>query len=266
MNSRFILSNFSKILNISNVCQVRNTSIFNRPKRFYKKVSVSKDIEDNNKFLVLLDGKKVKTLAQNTLKLPTELLAEAIANEFDSQLETLNMTHMRLTGLAFTAMDNPFHQTKESIVDNIMEFAETDTILYVSKEPEKLYKKEEELWLPVIDWANKKYNLNLEPTESLFDLPTISNESHENLKKYFHSFNFWQLIGYHYSVESVKSIMLPMATTENYMTIEKAVEASRIEQFYQSEVWGNVEWCHDLEEMELTCRLAAGTLFINLSK
>lgn len=176
------------------------------------------------------------------------------------------MTHMRLTGLAFTSMDNPFHQTKEDIINNVMEFVPTDTILYISAENEKLYNKEKELWLPVIDWVNKKFDVDLKPTESLFDLPEISSKTNETFRQYFDKFNFWQLTGYQYSVEAMKSILLSIAATENVMHVDKAVEASRIEQIYQSQIWGNVEWSHDLEEMELACRMAAGKLFVNLSK
>uniref|UniRef100_A0A0N5B9B7 ATP synthase mitochondrial F1 complex assembly factor 2 n=1 Tax=Strongyloides papillosus TaxID=174720 RepID=A0A0N5B9B7_STREA len=266
MNSRLSSLKFINFAKSINFYQNRGTSIFNRPKRFYKSVTVTKDTEDENKFIVFLDKRKVKTLGQNVLKLPTEPLAEAIAHEFDSQLETLNMTNMRLTGLAFTAMDNPFHQTKENIIDSIMEYAPTDTVLYVSTEPEKLYNKEKEYWLPVIDWVNKKFSVDFKPTETLFDLPEISPKTDGNLREYFNNFNFWQLTGYQYSVEALKSILLSVAATENAINIEKAVEASRVEQIYQSHVWGNVEWCHDIEEMELACRLAAGKLFVNLSK
>uniref|UniRef100_A0AC35UD72 AAA_12 domain-containing protein n=1 Tax=Rhabditophanes sp. KR3021 TaxID=114890 RepID=A0AC35UD72_9BILA len=250
----------------SSITAGRNTSIFNRPKRFYKTVEVAPEtVNGKEEFVVLLDGKTVKTMAKNVLRLPTEALAQVIANEWDSQEKVINMTHMRCTGLAFTALDNPFHQTKEDIIKYVMEYSVTDTILYVSPSPINLNLKQQELWIPVIDWANQKYNLGIEPTESLFELPKFSPDAVATLTNYFNGYNFWQLIGYQYSVEATKSVLLSLATAENALNPERAVELARLEQAYQEKLYGTVEWCHSIESMETGCRLASGALFVNLS-
>ncbi|VDM75206.1 unnamed protein product [Strongylus vulgaris] len=45
-------------------------------------------------------------------RIESEPLALAIAEEWASQEQNLHMAHMRLTGLAFTAQDNPLHLTR----------------------------------------------------------------------------------------------------------------------------------------------------------
>ena len=68
-------------------------------KRFYKEVSVSGD------FSVLLDGKPIKTPAKAKLVLPTQRLAEAVADEWRSQGTNIAPATMLLTKLANTAID-----------------------------------------------------------------------------------------------------------------------------------------------------------------
>lgn len=46
------------------------------------------------------------------LQLESEPLALAIAQEWDSQKDVIQKSHMLLTGLAFTSIDNPFQETK----------------------------------------------------------------------------------------------------------------------------------------------------------
>ena len=40
---------------------------------------------------------------------------------------------------------------------------------------------------------------------------------------------------------------------------------ARLELLFQTDHWGSVEWAHDIEEFDTTARLAAATLFVQLS-
>lgn len=48
----------------------------------------------------------------STFQLDSEALALAIAQEWDSQKELINIPLMRLTGLAFTTAENPYNETR----------------------------------------------------------------------------------------------------------------------------------------------------------
>lgn len=65
-----------------------------------------------------------------------------------------------------------------------------------------------------------------------------------------------------YGVDTLKSVILTLAATERYLTPEKAVLLSRLEEEYQSGRWGRVEWAHDLNQQELQSRLSAVVLFV----
>jgi len=71
-------------------------------KRFYKEVSVS---ARDGGFAVLLDGRPVKTPAQNNLVLPIQALALAIAAEWREQGDEIIAASMPLLRLANTVID-----------------------------------------------------------------------------------------------------------------------------------------------------------------
>jgi len=113
---------------------VQAPSVAARPKRFYQEVSVVEQLEGNNNakqmtYGLMLDNRVMKTPAGkdfrvrlsrswSVLKFPalfqikSEALATAIGKEWDSQDECINKAAMRLTGLAYTAIDNPYDENR----------------------------------------------------------------------------------------------------------------------------------------------------------
>ena len=65
-------------------------------------------------------------------------------------------------------------------------------------------------------------------------------------------------------MECLKSLSLALALCECEIEVERAVYLSRLEQAYQVNSWGSVEWYHDIEVQETQARVAAATLFIHL--
>ncbi|KHJ77511.1 hypothetical protein OESDEN_22869, partial [Oesophagostomum dentatum] len=172
------------------------------------------------------------------------------------------MTHMKLTGLAFTAQDNPLNLTRESITSKILEYLHGDTVLFWNNESEKLGRYQEQYWKPVIEIANKGLGTSLKPTMEPFASNVVSPEDSRIVEKWLMSHNFWALTGMQYAVESVKSVLLPYSVVTFKLQAEDAVHRAMLEQKAQIETWGSVEWAHGVEEEELTTRLAAAALFV----
>ena len=108
-------------------------------KRFYKDVSIIN--AGKGSFEIILDSKKLKTPGGAVFTVNNEPLALAVAHEWESQKEQVLLSQMHLTGLCNTSVDNPTHATKYDLVDNILNFLETDTILFFSDNQENLYKR-----------------------------------------------------------------------------------------------------------------------------
>lgn len=63
-------------------------------------------------------------------------------------------------------------------------------------------------------------------------------------------------------MDSLKSIVLTFACVDRFITSDRAVLLSRLEEEFQLGFWGRVEWAHDLHQLELQTRVSAAILFI----
>lgn len=119
-------------------------------KRFYKTVNV---ISSDKGYEICLDNKKIKTPKGTVIKIPSEPLALAVAQEWDCQKENIQMHRMHLTGLTITCIDNPSGHVDRNLVDKITNFINSDTLLFIDDEQPKLGELQRSNWGEIINWA-----------------------------------------------------------------------------------------------------------------
>jgi chaperone required for assembly of F1-ATPase len=130
------------------------------PKRFYKDVQVSKENR------ILLDGRSVKTPLKAVLQLPNRRLADAVAAEWTAQADVINPALMPLTKLANTAIDRATSE-RIHVVNEIVQYAASDLVLYRADKPEKLVSLQQQHWNPVLDWAQASLDAKFESTAGI---------------------------------------------------------------------------------------------------
>src|SRR5437762_12780290 len=109
-----------------------------RPRsRFYREAAVS---AADDGYVVLLDGKRVKTPAGAALALPTAALAEAVAAEWRGQGDTMRPEAMLLTKLANTAIDQ-IASKRDAVVEQILAFGRSDLVCYRAEAPAALVER-----------------------------------------------------------------------------------------------------------------------------
>ena len=101
------------------------------PKRFYKDVDTA---PEDSGVAVLLDGKPIRTPAKAKLSVPSQALAEAIAEEWRAQTERIDPETMRLTTLANSAIDG-VRRHEEAVLDDLIAFAGSDLLCYRADGP-----------------------------------------------------------------------------------------------------------------------------------
>lgn len=230
-------------------------------KRFYKKTNI---LYNDGKYEVTLDQRKLKTPKGTVLQVESEPLAIAVATEWDSQKDIINQSHMHLTSLVNTSLDNPNHLTKLDVVNYMLDYLPTDTILYHSEKDDALYDMQLKEWDPVIEWFNKRFLVDMKKNREL-DTPFISKDIRMRLGKHLMSYDMSCLHAFVFAVDTLKSIMLTCAVIDRFINVEKAVLLCRLEEEYQSMHFGRVEWAHDMNQQELQARLAAAVLFIHFN-
>jgi ATP synthase mitochondrial F1 complex assembly factor 2 len=209
-----------------------------------------------------LDQKKLKTPTGGIFAVESEPLALAISTEWNSQKDTIERSQMMLTALSNTAIDNPNHLTKMDIVNFILTYAETDTILFHDASQENLFQMQSEKWDPLIEWFNKRYDTELAKTVDISP-PTFPAGAKMSIAKYLNSHNLTTLHGLQFAVETVKSVILAFACLDRVISPEEAVLLSRLEEEYQLGHWGRVEWAHDLTQQDLQARLSAAVFHVH---
>ncbi|XP_069840344.1 ATP synthase mitochondrial F1 complex assembly factor 2 [Dendropsophus ebraccatus] len=229
-------------------------------KKFYESVSIS---QGEGGYEINLDRRKLKTPQGKIFTVPSEPLAIAVATEWDSQRDIIRFFTMHLTTLCNTALDNPTQRNKENLIRASLKFLDTDTICYRVEEPPGLVELQTNEWDPVLKWAENRYDVTIGSSTSIMG-PVIPDQTKEVFHRHLASYNSWSLIGIEFIVTQLKSLVLAMGLIDRFLTVQEAVLLSRLEEEYQIQRWGNVEWAHDYDLQELQARTAAGTLFVHL--
>ncbi|XP_070581078.1 ATP synthase mitochondrial F1 complex assembly factor 2-like [Ptychodera flava] len=228
-------------------------------KKFYKSVSIT---QSGGLYEINLDKRKLKTPMGKIFTVPSEPLAIAVATEWEAQEKTIKKHTMPLTSLCNSALDNPTERSKETIIQSILHFLSTDTVCFREEQPPELYALQQNEWDPILEWVNKRYEVNIQATTSLLG-PEITPEIKHVFEQHLRVYNSWAIVGYESAVQSLKSLILTAALIDRHLTVEEAVSLSRLEYAFQTAQWGRVEWAHDLDEAEMKARVAAATLFVH---
>ncbi|XP_074648058.1 ATP synthase mitochondrial F1 complex assembly factor 2-like [Tubulanus polymorphus] len=231
--------------------------------RFYKTASIVKVDGTADSYEILLDHRKLKTPGRNVFVVPNRALAHAVEVEWMSQEKKIERHTMHLTHLCNMAIDNPTKRTKETVVDGILSYLETDTLCYRIDEPEELKQYQDKYWNPIIEWAEKRYDVKL-PCTSGFSMTELPEETKRLFRQHLLSHTEWSLVGYQYSTEALKSFVLSLALMDKHISVEDAVKLARLETVYQTDKWGSVEWYHDVEVAELQSKASAAAVFTHL--
>ncbi|XP_044538676.1 ATP synthase mitochondrial F1 complex assembly factor 2-like [Gracilinanus agilis] len=198
-------------------------------KKFYQNVSIT---QGESGYEINLDHRKLKTPNAKLFTVPSEALAVAVATEWDSQQDTIKFYTMHLTTLCNTSLDNPSQRNKDQLIQASMKFLDTDTICYRVEEPETLVELQKNEWDPIIEWAEKRYDVKLGSSTNIMG-PDIPAKTKDIFISHLASYNMWALQGIEFVVTQLKSLILSMGLIDRHLTVEKAVLLSRLEEEYQ---------------------------------
>ena len=132
-------------------------------KRFWKDVAVERE---NGGWTIKLDGRPVKTPARTSLLVPTQALAEGIANQRRSVADTIDPRAMPLTGFANAAIDRVAPE-RQAFAEGLARYAEADLACYRADGPSKLVERQEKSWNQLLGWARRRFDVDFVTTTGL---------------------------------------------------------------------------------------------------
>ena len=203
-------------------------------KRFYKEVTTA---PADDGWRILLDGRPVRTPAQQPLALPTAALADAIAAEWRAQDETVRPHSMPLTRLATTVIDR-MPAERAAAIDEIAAYARTDLLCYRAAEPFDLVQRQTRVWQPLLDWAASALDARLEVTTAMVAVPQ-PEAAVARLRGLAEALDDWALIGLHAATTALGSIVLGLALLQGRLDAEEALRVSLLDELFEIERWGS---------------------------
>jgi chaperone required for assembly of F1-ATPase len=224
----------------------------NRPRRFWKEVSVA---PDDAGFAVALDGRTPKTPAGRRLVLPTEALARLVADEWAAQGEHLNYGFMPATRLAFTAIDR-IAETRDAVAAEVAKYAGSDVLCYFADGPKALLEREVERWGPVLDWAERDLGLKFVRATGVVHQPQPP-QTVARVQALALELDDFALAALSWVTALLGSAVLAFAMQRGELDADAAFELSRLGEAFQIEQWGV-----DAEAAERTAALMAECILI----
>jgi chaperone required for assembly of F1-ATPase len=203
-------------------------------KRFYKNASVSADADGG--FAVELDGKGIKTPAGHRLLLPTRMLADAIAAEWNAQGETITPANLPLTRLANSAIDGVTGREAE-IADDIVKYAASDLLCYRASYPAQLVARQAEAWDPILSWVQAKYDAPFIVAEGLKHQPQPT-ASLDTIRHAISHFGAFRLAALHVMTSLTGSALIALAVAERSIDANTAWTAAHVDEDWQKSQWG----------------------------
>ena len=199
-------------------------------KRFYKAAGVGEGGR------ILLDGRPVKTPGRRDLAAPTTALAEAVADEWNAQGETLDPRAMPLTGLANAAIDR-IAPDAAAFARGLAAYGEADLLCYRAEGPAPLAARQAELWDPILAWAQQHYDVVFELALGIIHMPQPP-ETLARMAGAVAARDPFRLAGLSPLVTISGSLLIALALAEGAISLDQAWAAATLDEQWQAAQWG----------------------------
>lgn len=201
------------------------------PKKFYKLATVTDELG------IALDGRGVKTPMKAKLILPSPALAEAIAAEWNGQVEFINPAAMPLTKLANTAIDRAGAE-RAYVAGQVVEFSGSDMVCYRADAPSNLVELQTAAWDPVVAWASGTMGAKFKMVSGVIH-SAQSAETIAAVAAHVATLSEFELTVAHNLTTLTGSALLGLMLTAGAISPEAGWQAAHVEEDFQIATWGS---------------------------
>lgn len=226
------------------------------PKVFWTKAEA---VEAEGGWTVALDGRRVRTPAKAPLVVPTQGLAQAMAAEWAAQQDKVDPTTMPFTRTANAAIDKVVAQHAE-VAQMLADYGDSDLLCYRAETPRDLADRQAASWDPILEWAADRYGARLQPRAGVMHAPQ-SPQALEKLGAAVAAQDQFRLAAFHDLVTISGSLVMGLAAAEGAFDIDQLWQASRVDEAYQIEQWGDDEEAAETTELKRQAFLHANRFY-----
>jgi len=202
-------------------------------KRFWNEVGVS---EAEGGFHVTLDGRAIRTQGGAPQIVPTRPLAEALAEEWRAQGEEVDPRSFPMRDMADLAIDW-MGPDRPAQVANLLRYAETDTLCYRADPEEPLFRRQQDLWEPLVRAAEARHGLRFERVSGIVHRPQPDATLHA-LRARLEQEDDFTLAALATMVPLGASLIVALAALDEDADPVRLFAAANCEEDWQAELWG----------------------------
>jgi chaperone required for assembly of F1-ATPase len=174
-------------------------------------------------------------------------MAEAIAAEWDAQTGKVDPATMPVTRAANSAIDKVTVQFDE-VVGLLSDYGGSDLLCYRAEGPMELVARQVEGWDPVLGWAASALNAPLAVTRGVVFVAQDPDVL-ARLRARVAALDPFRLTAFHDLVAISGSLVLALAVIDGWLPAETAWQLSRIDESWQTELWGTDDEAQKAEEV-----------------
>lgn len=231
-----------------------------KAKRFWKSADV---VRAEDGFTVMLDSRPLRTPAKAPLVVPTPVMAQAVAGEWDAQDGIIDPRTMPVTRGANAAIDKVRTQRAE-VIALLSEYGDSDLLCYRAAGPPALIGKQAAGWDPMLEWAAETLQAKLSVGEGVMHVAQHP-DALAKLEAEVAAFDDFALAAVHDLISLSGSLVLALAVTKGAISPHEAWLVSRIDEHWQIDQWGADEDAAKAEDIKRQAFLDASR-FYHLSR
>ncbi|WP_050525431.1 ATP12 family chaperone protein [Pseudorhodobacter aquimaris] len=203
------------------------------PKRFWKEAEA---VVAEQGYTVTLDGRVLKTPGKTAFWVPSMALAQEVAREWQAQEDLVRPETMPYTRTANSALDKVAPQFA-AVADMLAAYGGSDLLCYRADAPQELVARQAQAWDPLLDWTAQTFGARLRVTRGLMPIEQPP-ECGASLTEAVHALTPFQLAAFHDLVAISGSLVLGLAIARGHLTPDEGFALSRIDEDWQSGLWG----------------------------
>lgn len=202
-------------------------------KRFYREAAA---VRGDDGWHVALDGRLVRTQGGHPLVLPNEGMARLLAAEWQDQGEDIDPAGFTMRDLADYAID-VVAPARDAAVAALLRYAETDTLCYRADPDEPLWKRQQEVWEPLLAACEAREGIRLQRVSGVIHRAQ-DPAALAVLRARLNTFDAFTLAALTTLTSLAASLVIGLAALEPEADSELLWDAANLEEDWQVELWG----------------------------
>lgn len=203
------------------------------PRRFYTDVAVG---EGDDGFAVLLDGKAVRTPGLKPIRLAQRAVAEAIAEEWRAQRDTIEFAEMPLVRLVNSGIEAGDGRGDDFRAE-VVKYCGSDLLLYRADSPRELVAAQQAAWDPILVALARHFDVKFQPVIGIVHLAQPARTL-ARLDAALAGENLLRLTAMASLVSLTGSGLVTIALATGLVTPDDAWAAAHVDEDHNIRLWG----------------------------